>query len=138
MQRMSVIAPELLKMSKAGICVLVVPLMLACTPPISKDDLVDVNYGPEVAVDYEQVIKDYLTTYLKDAESARYRDFSKAEKGIIRRCSPPPYCFDKKVSAGYLVTVNINAKNAYGAYTDFKKYSFIFRDGKVADLTSEP
>jgi hypothetical protein len=42
-----------------------------------------------------------------------------------------------QVIAGYQVTVQVNAKNSYGAYSGFSTYYFLFRDNKMINV-SEP
>ena len=88
------------------------------------------DYGA-MPSDYEEIIKEYFNSTLKDPYSAHYSFIkipSKAHKGNYST---------KTVQYGYEVCVNVNAKNSYGAYTGNKPFWFLIRDGVIIDLREE-
>lgn len=86
------------------------------------------GFGKPLTIDPKTVIKTQLRYVLKDAMSAQY-DFAPPRKGWMLRFDfhAPKYQF------GYLVEVEVNAKNSFGAYEGFSKYAFLFRDNQLID-----
>jgi hypothetical protein len=91
-------------------------------PPRKPLDLNNASYGA-YPYNYEAIIKDWIFENLKDPESTRYRRISKPRK---------EYMFEYDPFYGYSVCATINSKNSYGAYTGYKTYWFMIRDGKIA------
>ncbi len=84
------------------------------------------NYGIP-PVNYEHTIKEYFESVLKDAESARYR-FDQPSKAYENE----GLLFGGKVVwLGYLVDVEVNAKNSYGGYVGYKPYIFLFNGNQI-------
>ena len=84
------------------------------------------NYGIP-PVNYEQTIKEYFESVLKDPESARYR-FSQP----IKAYENEGLLFGGKVAwLGYLVDTQVNAKNSYGGYVGYKPYVFLFNGSQI-------
>jgi hypothetical protein len=76
------------------------------------------DYG-ECPQNYEQTIKNIVSETLKDPYSAQYR-FEAPYKGYANKG------FQGR-EYGWIVTVGINAKNSFGAYTGEQKHSYLFR-----------
>lgn len=85
--------------------------------------------------DHEKLVRDYLSTRLKDPFSAQYQ-FSEPEEGYLREApikGGEPYIW------GYVVYVNVNAKNSYGAYIGWREHRYFIKDNLVlGEITSNP
>lgn len=107
--------------------------LTACAPkPPSQSAIASANYGI-LPSDYQNQIKNHMSSILKDPESARY-NFLPTFKG---------YSQDGSLSStsggirfGHVVPVLVNAKNSYGGYTGNQKYVFIFSGGVMYDTTA--
>lgn len=105
---------------------------IGCAPkPPSTTAIASANYGV-LPDDYQQQIKKYMSSILKDPESARYT------------FEPPfkAYSQDGSLSStaggvvyGYAAGVQVNAKNSYGGYTGNQLYVFMFSNGVMYDTT---
>ncbi|WP_343590149.1 hypothetical protein [Paracidovorax wautersii] len=110
-------------------CALMICLA-GCASSFEKPNYAPADWGPE-PVGYETTIKTSFEAVLKDPESARYR-FEKPMRaykndGLIRG--------GKVIWVGYLVPVYVNAKNGFGGYTGFKRYSALLNhSGGVFEL----
>jgi hypothetical protein len=80
-------------------------LMAGCATAPTQQELAEADYGSYPS-DYEQIIKNYMFTVLKDPESARYQ-FLNAPKTAWSSG------FGEK-KFGYVVCAYINAKNSFG------------------------
>jgi len=83
------------------------------------------DYGP-LPVHYEETIKQYFETALKDPFSAQYK-FQKPEQGYTYKV----FVSGGANNPGWLVNVDVNAKNSYGAYVGWKRYSFLIKDENI-------
>lgn len=83
------------------------------------------DYGPYPA-DYQAVIADYHAHTLKDPESARVQYLGGPVKGYIK-ANP----IARDATYGYLVCMDVNAKNSFGGYTGNERTAVFIRDGKV-------
>jgi hypothetical protein len=91
------------------------------------------DYGTYPA-DYQQQIRNYFELRLKDPGSAQYR-FYEPEKIVMHKA---PIAGGGVDFFGYGVNVDVNAKNSFGAYVGFQRYTFSFRDGKMLmNMTAE-
>ncbi|WP_329697838.1 hypothetical protein [Pseudomonas sp.] len=64
--------------------------------------------------------------YLKDPDSAKY-GFGSVYQGYMVGS-----VFEgRKLEAGYLLDVTVNAKNSYGGYTGAKPYKFLLRNDQI-------
>lgn len=86
-----------------------------------------VGYGAVPAQDWQTTVKAFMEDRLKDPASAIYK-FGDPYQGYLTKA--PIEGGGLKV-AGYLVDVQINAKNSYGGYVGFTPYKFMMRDGVV-------
>jgi hypothetical protein len=90
----------------------------------SAEELANADYGMYPS-NYEEKIKNYMQTALKDPESARYRYLMGPYKDTNHA--------DKKRDLIFLyrVKVFINAKNSYGGYVGEEEYFCDFLKGEV-------
>lgn len=87
-------------------------LLAGCASLPTAQEAASADYGP-MPTNYEQIVKTYYGTTLKDPDSAQYRNIS----------SPRQYWLGDRFTGakyGYLVCVTLNAKNSYGAYVGYK------------------
>lgn len=110
-------------LKKYGFCILI--LLIGCTSiQPTKEQYINADYGP-YPENYEQRIKDYFSSILRDPYSAQYR-FHKPFKSWTRKAPIRGGGIDK---FGWTVRVWVNAKNAFGGFTGEKQYIFFFKDG---------
>ncbi len=76
--------------------------------------------------DAEKIAKVLVTYDLKDPDSAKYI-VSNMYPGYMKSS----FLKDGKVHYGYLLDVDVNAKNSYGGYTGYKRNRFLFRNGDL-------
>lgn len=79
-----------------------------------KESAPRVQDSPEARVQsaFRSTAQSYFARTLRDPESARYQDWSLHEGTIMLAGEP----FEK----GYVIRVNVNAKNGFGGYTGFQ------------------
>lgn len=77
---------------------------------------------------YEDIVKGYYGTRLKDSDSAKYSDFREPRPNH-RILSLK----ERSVQYGYVACVYINAKNSYGGYTGNKLAWLFIRDNAVVE-----
>lgn len=79
---------------------------------------------------YVDIVHEYFNQILKDPESARYR-FDQPERGYMNHS----LIYGGDVAwHGYLVKVDVNAKNSFGGYVGYTPYIVKIRDGKVIGI----
>jgi hypothetical protein len=83
------------------------------------------DYGP-APTDYQATIKDFMQTWLIDPESARYSNW----RGPIQGWTGGAIVQDQ---FGWLVCVDVNAKNTFGGYTGVQTHSLLIRNDRVID-----
>lgn len=111
---------------------LLVGLLLAgCATPVSKDLLARADYGAPPAT-AEHDIRMMFESYLKDPYTAVYR-FGQPYKGYITK---PPIRGGGVEAFGWIVEVDVNAKNGLGGYTGYQRYRFFYRDGQWRDVSA--
>ena len=93
------------------------------------------NAGP-YPKNYKKIVKDHIGRSLKDPYSAKYRFSGKPYKTTFSLSSTPPPKSLEDVSFLYGVTVFINAKNGFGAYTGENRYNISIRNGVVLRCTN--
>lgn len=107
-------------------------LTTGCAPkPPSQVEISSANYG-SLPEDYQQQIKNYMASALKDPESARYT-FEPPFKAYSQDGSMAST--SGGVIYGYASGVQVNAKNSYGGYTGNQLYVFMFSNGVMYDST---
>lgn len=108
-------------------------VIAGCAPkPPSQVAISTANYGT-LPTDYQQQIKNHMTSILKDPESARYT-FEPPFKGYSQDGSLSST--GGGVTYGQVVGVQVNAKNSYGGYTGNQLYVFMFSNGIMYDSTA--
>lgn len=112
---------------------MVVLTLSGCASAPSEADLRSADYGTPIAQDEaERQAVSYLETRLLDAASAQYK-WASIERGWARDA----IISGGGVYYGYLLVGQINAKNSYGGYVGFRRYQFIFQNGKLRQAWAE-
>ncbi|MDX7993257.1 hypothetical protein [Xenorhabdus littoralis] len=102
-------------------CVFIVS---GCVAPMTKQEIASAKYD-ELPANYQEKLKSIIAGTLKDPDSAKY----------IFHNTRLAYTPSTK-NVAYVVPVDINAKNSYGAYTGYKTRYFVYMDGKYKDVTT--
>ena len=90
----------------------------------------DADYGP-YPQNLEETVKNHFSMSLFDPFSAQYQ-IGKPYKGYLREA---PIKGGEPTVFGYIVNINVNAKNRYGAYVGWKGYRLMIRDdGVVSEI----
>jgi len=94
---------------------------------ISPEELQKADHGiyPE---NYKELIYQYFESRLKNPFSAKFRYIEKPQKAYRR--FPTVQGGGNRI-LGYLVYVDVNAKNSYGGYTGWEEFRFLIRDGQI-------
>lgn len=115
-----------------GLVVCLCIIITSCAIPFrggpNKEEMDAADFGP-IPIDYEIAIKKWIKDNLRDPFSAQIEEIGQPKKGWWGQLGGLAVARDIKY--GWVVTANINAKNAYGGYVGFKKYWFYFRDGEI-------
>lgn len=103
-------------------------LLSACASgPPTKKELADANYGSAITTEEaKEKAENFLSDRLKDPNSAQYQ-WGNIYQGWIRHA--PIHGGD--LLFGYILDVNVNAKNSFGGYVGFKPYRFVFYNGNI-------
>ncbi|MGE3978878.1 MAG: hypothetical protein AB7F94_15025 [Nitrospira sp.] len=107
-------------------------LTLGCiTPiPVTPEQIASADYGTvPVPPAYQDAIKGYMQEILFDPRTARYRFVGEPQRGyayLLGRRKPPVF--------GYLVHVEIDAKNLKSRYTGEQPYRFFIRNETLYPL----
>lgn len=108
-------------------------LLSGCVGSPTVEETATADYGAMAsAAEYKSQIESYFNSTLKDPGSIQYKSISAPRKGHARIANQ---WMGWSTMYGYTVDATINAKNSYGGYAGFKTYSFLFRDGKLVDVT---
>lgn len=100
-------------------------IFCGCATPPTQEELSSADYG-QYPADYENIIKGYMRTILKDPDSARYQFLNTPKTGWNG--------FGGK-KFGYVVCAYINAKNSYGGYVGNRMSHFMIKNGRVIDAS---
>ena len=104
----------------------------AATPP-TQEELESADYGAPISQqDAKRQATEFFQSHLRDPGSAQYR-WTQVERGWLRHAP----IHGGRIVYGYKLDVDVNAKNAFGGYVGFRKYSFIFRNGKIETIYAE-
>lgn len=103
-------------------------ILAACaTGPPTQEELATADYGSIISQeDAQRKAQSFISSSLKDPNSAQYQ-WGNVEKGWIRHA--PAY--GGGLVFGYILDVNVNAKNSFGGYVGFKPYQFVFYNGVI-------
>lgn len=98
--------------------------------PVTPEQIASADYGTvPVPPAYQDAIKGYMQEILFDPRTARYRFVGEPQRGyayLLGRRKPPVF--------GYLVQVEIDAKNLKGRYTGERSYRFFIKDETLYPL----
>ncbi len=84
------------------------------------------DYGPmPKQEDAKKQAITYLESILKDPDSARYQ-FVSLRKGWLKDGG-----ISGKLHAGWMLDVQVNAKNSFGGYTGWETYRLLFVNGRL-------
>jgi hypothetical protein len=120
-----------IQLSFACLSLTVVALLAGCaSTPITPEQIAQGDYGAPPS-DHEAYLKSYFEGVLKDPYSAVYR-FGKPYKGYLTKAPIAGGGIDQ---FGWLVEVDVNAKNSYGGYTGMKPYMFFYKNGTWKDVS---
>ena len=86
-------------------------ILSGCATMPTRDQIANLDYGVPISIDYEQAIKQYCSNVLFDPYSAIY-EFHSPQQYWLQQ----PPLLGGKLIAGYMVFVDINAKNRMGGY----------------------
>ena len=109
--------------------VLVLPLA-ACQTTSFQKPIQGQDYGSEPSYS-ESDLKTVMGEDLRDPDSAKYK-FLSPEKAY---CNNGILSGGKIVWTGWVVPVEQNAKNSYGAYVGYQKYYARFENGVLLDIS---
>lgn len=99
--------------------------MAGCASGPTPQDIASADYGSSIPqAQAEERVRQYFNGSLKDPMSAQYQ-FSQVSKGYIVGGAVE----GRPLYAGYIISVNVNAKNSYGGYTGNQAYQFLFQNG---------
>ncbi len=119
-------------MIKYACSALLVLSLSACQTVQFEQPNADTNFGAKP--DYsESELKLIMGAELKDEESARYR-FGEVQKAY---CNNGLLGGGKLVWSGWVLPVELNGKNSYGAYTGYTQHYARYENGKLLDVSSK-
>lgn len=98
----------------------------ASSAKITPEQLAAADYG-QYPSNYEELVKNYFSTRLKDPYSAVY-EITAPIKGYTRKA---PIVGGGVENFGYVVSLSVNAKGGFGGYVGAKRYRLFIRDGVV-------
>jgi len=120
-------------MLRIRLCLLLAALALAAceTPPVTKDELASVDYGPKPA-SWQDEVKSYLKIRLTDPTAA-----------IIESRSEPKQLYQRRTEVrdrqwGWAVCVWVNDKNRSGAYDGYYPMTLFIRNEKIVAVNNGP
>lgn len=98
-------------------------IVSGCVTKPTDEQLREADYGSYPS-DYETIIKNYMSTRLKDPYSAQYSFAGMPNMRWVSGLGQP-------LLFGYGTCATINAKNSYGAYSGASTYFFLIKNGQV-------
>jgi len=101
-------------------------LLYGCATAPSQS-LSEEDYGP-LPENYKEAVKEYFDLRLKDPETAKYRNWKGPYKGYSRKA---PALGGGIEDIGYIVEVEVNARNSFGGYNGYKHYRILLVNGKA-------
>ena len=102
---------------------LVVLFLVSCASLPTPEQAATANYG-SYPNNYEDIVKDYFASTLKDPDSVKYQFIS----------TPKQFWLGNRFEGaifGYLVCATLNAKNSYGGYVGYETDGLLIRNGSV-------
>lgn len=98
-------------------------ILTGCSIFPTDEEIRTADYG-RVPGDYQAIVQKYMDGYLRDGESARFKFLNPP----VKFASPG---FEKKF--GYMVCVDVNAKNSFGAYVGYHLSYFLINNDRVVE-----
>jgi len=92
------------------------------------------EYG-DMPTHWEETIRQYFQTYLRDPGSVRYQEITPPVKGAVTTVTGVILAHETR-RPGWTVKATINAKNSQGGYVGFKTYTFLFRGERIIHTVS--
>jgi hypothetical protein len=99
-----------------------------CATAPSADEEARADYG-EMPTDFQTPIKAYLDQNLKDPASVQLRNWTIPVKSWIRDAP----IAGRALHFGWVVNVDVNAKNSYGGYRGFQTYQFMLHGNMIVN-----
>jgi hypothetical protein len=120
-----------LKICPASLAALFLLCTLGCVTPVTPEQIASADYGtvPDPQI-YQNAVKDYMEGVLFDPYTARYRFVGEPQKSYVYLSGtrkPPVF--------GYLVQVEINAKNLWGNYMGEQPFRFFIKNEMLYPLS---
>ena len=109
-------------------------LLVGCASgPPTADELAKADYGSPISQQEAQSkAQSFIEGVLKDPSSAQYK-WGTVGQGWAR--SAP--IEGGKLTFGYKLDAQINAKNSFGGYNGYKPYMFMFKNGSLEGVWGE-
>ena len=98
----------------------------------TEEELANADYG-EKPTQYKEQIETYVKAILIDPESVQFTDYSTPKKDWLSKFSG----LGSIKYYGWLVCVDVNAKNRYGGYAGRKTYYFIFQGNNITHAKTD-
>ncbi|MDK2743206.1 MAG: hypothetical protein NDI90_09840 [Nitrospira sp. BO4] len=120
-----------MKICPASLAALFLLCTLGCVTPVTPEQIASADYGtvPDPQI-YQNAVKDYMEGVLFDPYTARYRFVGEPQKSYVYLSGtrkPPVF--------GYLVQVEINAKNLWGNYMGEQPFRFFIKNEMLYPLS---
>jgi hypothetical protein len=117
---------------RLAILAAVAALAAACeTPPVSKEEMAGLNYGPRPA-HWQDTIRSYLKLRLTDPNAA-VLEFRTEPRVMYQRRTEV-----RDLQYGWAACVWVNDKNKEGKYDGFYPMTFFIRDEKIVSVNNGP
>lgn len=113
-------------MTRLPLCLLAAAVLAGCAQTVAPSDaqLAAADYGAEPTAEQAQAaVRRYYQATLRDPGSAQLAGWTTPQRFWWGQRDQSHY--------GYLVCVEVNAKNAFGGYVGFRRDGFLLRDGRV-------
>lgn len=103
-------------------------VLSGCAGQPTAEQIAALDYGPPISQEAaEAQAKEAISSRLKDPYTAQFQ-FGPVYQGYVTGSALE----GRKLSPGYLMDVQVNARNSYGGYTGYTPYKFLFFNGKLA------
>jgi hypothetical protein len=113
-----------------SITFLVSTLLFSGCATLSPAEIASASFDP-VPANIEDLIQRDAGTRLMDPYSAVY-EFGTPRRGFAQE----GFAVGGKKRIGYIIPIEVNAKNEYGAYTGYKTRYYLWSEGGLYDVTA--
>lgn len=111
-------------MKKFMLICLSVIMLSGCVAPMTTAEVNSATYA-ELPTNYQEQLKVIISSSLKDPDSAKFK-FYPPRKGYTAATR----------HFGYVVPVDVNAKNSYGGYAGYQMFYFVYYGNEFKDVTT--